>query len=195
MTTKPGLSNASESAASRPDIAALYTEHRDRVWAAAYKQAGPQGREIAEDAVNEIFVSLLRKCPEDVKNWAAYLITAVKNKVKDLQTSAYAKRERANSETVYDVEGETGHHGHAELDPAVVVVRNERATLVTDALREVREADPDAADALWKVKVLGYTSSEVAQEAGVSASRVRQRVATGRDLMKIALAQKGVQND
>ncbi len=174
----------------RPDVGALFLEHRASMYAVAYKLAGPQGHQLAQDAVSEVALSLLKKYPENVENWQAYLVTSVKNRVKDLKTSAYERHEFANSETVYDVEYKDAPPIHADQEPAAVAERKEQAQSVREALEELRKDNPVAAEAFWQVKVLERTSSEVAKDMGVSSSRVRQHVMEARAKLSTALKER-----
>lgn len=188
-------SDVGQTGDSRPDVAALYDVHGEHLRKVAYRHAGPLGRQVAEDAVQEVFLNLLRKYPENVKDWRAYLVTSVKNKVTDLLTKGPAKHEHANTEQVDIVNAERDQNEGSVNAVADAVEGEELATLVRAALAEVREEDPDAFDAFWQIEVCDRTSGDVAAEAGVSSSRIRQLKGRARELLKQALARKGVQRD
>lgn len=186
-------SDVGQTGPSRPDVAALYVAHGEHLRKVAYRHAGLLGRQVADDAVQEVFLNLLRKYPENVKDWRAYLVTSVKNKVIDLLTKGPAKHEHANTEQVDVVNYEIDQSQGTVDTVAEAVEGEERAALVRAALAEVREEDPAGFNAFWQIEVCDRTSGDVAAEAGVSSSRIRQLKGRARELLEQALARKGVQ--
>lgn len=180
----------------RPDIGALYEEHKDAMYGVARRMLHNDDRHRAEDVVQDVVVSLLTHPPTDVRNWEAFLVDAVKKKVYDLWRSAAHRHESLVLDSARPLED--GRHGGDDvgLDPAVVVEEShERADTVTQvrvALGELDRRQPQAAHAYRQVKERGRTSQEVAAELGVSSSRVRQLVMKARaELMEILAARGG----
>jgi len=178
-----------------PAVAALYDEHKAMLYKVAYRAAGAGGREVAEDAIHDVFVNLLANYPEGVGSWPAYLVTAVKNRVKDRLSKGFGGHESANSEGVDVVNRASDQREPRGVDPAERAEQDERAKLVRSAIVEVWEEDPEAAHAFWEIVVCERTSAEVAIEAGVSPARIRQRKSDARALLKVVLAKKGVSLD
>lgn len=78
----------------RPDWAALYQGHRAsmlRVAASLLRQAD-RDADQAQDIVNQVFVEVMNKPPDQPGNWEAYLVKATANRTKDRMTAAEARR-------------------------------------------------------------------------------------------------------
>ena len=78
----------------RPDWAALYQRHREsmlRVAASLLRQAD-RDADQAQDIVNQVFVEVMNKPPDQPGNWEAYLVKATANRTKDHMTAAEARR-------------------------------------------------------------------------------------------------------
>ncbi len=174
-----------------PDPGALFLEHRDAMYRAAYAFAGASYASIAEDAVQEVMISIMTRYPSGVRNWRSYLVTSVVNKIRDIARSPARREQPANESDVVDVlslERALGDYAGDPLEEVVDAV--ERETIVARvrlALDELREKDSVAADVLWQVKVMGKTSVDVATEMGVSDSRVRQIVMRAKRSLKASL--------
>ena len=122
----------------RPDVEALYLQHKDAMWGMALSMLRGDTNQ-AKDVIQEVVLALAAKRPRDVDNWEAYLVTAVKLKIRDLWKSARHRRERLRLEEITPIEGERLGADDLGLDPAVLVEEDhERSTTVT----EVREALP-----------------------------------------------------
>lgn len=195
---KPHHEAASEAGAEgpRPDIGAIYEEHRDAMYGRAWSMLRNDDQHRAEDVVQDVVVSLLPDLPKGVRNWEAFLVHAVKMKIYDLWKSAAYKHEELQRDDARPLEDEP--HGGDDFgrDPAVVVEEtHERAATVAEvraALAELDRREPQAAYAFRQVKELGRTSREVAEELDVSSSRVRQHVMKARtELMEIILEARG----
>lgn len=195
---KPHHEAASEAGAEgvSPDIGALYQEHKDAMYGMARSMLRNDDQHHAEDAVQDVMVSLLPELPTGVRNWEAFLVHAVKMKVYDLWKSAAHRREKLLLDDAQPLEDERHGGDDLGLDPEVVVEEaHERAATVADlraALAQLDRREPEAAYVYRQVKELGRTSQEVADELGISSSRVRQRVMKARtELMEILEARGG----
>lgn len=179
-----------------PDIGALYEEHKDAMYGVARNMLRSDDQHRAEDIVQDVILSLLPDLPTGVRNWAAFLVHAVKMKIYDLWKSAAHKHERLLLDDTRPLEGERLGGDDLDLDPAVVVEEtHERAATVAQvraALADLELLEPDAAYVYRQVKELGRTSQDLADELGVSSSRVRQHVMKARtELVKILEARGG----
>mgnify|MGYP000017548058 FL=1 len=178
----------------RPDVEALYLQHKDAMWGMALSMLRGDTNQ-AKDVIQEVVLALAAKRPRDVDNWEAYLVTAVKLKIRDLWKSARHRRERLRLEEITPIEGERLGADDLGLDPAVLVEEDhERSTTVTEvreALAELRVTHPDAHYVFVQVKAEGRTSQDVSAELGVSDSRVRQHVMTARSELRKILEARG----
>jgi RNA polymerase sigma factor (sigma-70 family) len=179
-----------------PDIGALYEEHKDAMYGMARSMLRNEDQHHAEDVVQDVVMSLLPELPTGIRNWEGFLIHAVKMKIYDLWRSAAHKREKLLLEDARPLEEERHGGDDLGLDPAVVIEEtHERAATVAEvraALAELGRREPQAAYAYRQVKELGRTSQAVADELGVSSSRVRQHVMKARnELIKIILEARG----
>lgn len=179
-----------------PDIGALYEEHKDSMYGMARSMLRGDDQHRAEDVVQDVVLSLLPDLPTDVRNWEAFLVHAVKMKVYDLWKSAAHRHERLLLNDVRPLEDERHGGDDLGLDPASVVEEtHERAATVAEiraALAELDRREPEAARSYRQVKELGRTSQSVADELGVSSSRIRQHVMKARaELIKIISEARG----
>lgn len=177
-----------------PDLGALYLAHREAMYGMAYSLLrGDHHR--AEDMVQQVMLSLMPTLPKGVRNWEAFLVKAVKNKVYDLWKSAASKHEQLILEGVRPAEDQRHAPDDLSVDPASVVEETERrdATVarVRAAMAELERRDPRAAYVLKQVKQMERTSRDVAQELRVSDSRVRQHVMDARTELRLVLDTEG----
>lgn len=177
-----------------PDIPALYEKYKGAMYRVARSMLRGHDEHRAEDAVQEAVISLWQKPPTDVDNWEAIFVQAVKWKVYDMLKSSVRTRELLVLDEATPLQAEHGPDDLA-LDPAVVVEeiheREATAIRVRDALAELARTDPEAARVYRQVKELGRTSAEVADEMGVSDSRVRQHVMRARKELRDILDANG----
>jgi RNA polymerase sigma factor (sigma-70 family) len=179
-----------------PDIGALYEEHRDVMYRMARSLLRGDDRHRAEDVVQDVMVSLLPRLPTGIRNWEAFLVNAVKMKAYDLLKSAAHRHEVLVLDDARPLEGERHGGDDVGLDPAEVIsARRDRESTVAEvrgALAELDRRVPDASYVYRQVKELGRTSQDVAEELGVSGSRVRQLVMKARkELFKIITDARG----
>lgn len=178
------------------DIGALYEEHKDAMYGVARNMLRNDNQHHAEDVVQDVVVSLLKELPTGVRNWEAFLVHAVKMKIYDLWKSAAYKHEKLLLDDVRPLEDERHGGDDLGLDPAVVVEEaHDRAATVAEvraALAKLDRHGPQVAYVYRQVKGLGRTSQDVADDLGVSSSRVRQHVMKARtELIKIILEARG----
>lgn len=179
------------------DIPALYNQHRDVMYRIARSMLREDGLQRADDVVQEVMISVLSKPPRDVRNWEAFFVRAVQNKIYDLWKSAGHRRESLVLDDAVRFEHELGPDDMGS-DPAVVVEealeREEIVTRVRGALAELARTDPEGAYVYRQIKAFERTSSDLAAEMNISDSRVRQHVMRARKrLMEILEASGGAQ--
>jgi len=174
-----------------PDLAAVYLEHRETMYRVAFGMLRTDRHNRAEDVIGEVMMSMVKNPPrQEVRNWEAFLVRAVQNKIRDLWKSAAHRHEQLVMDEATPLEDERHGGDQVEDDPASGVVeligRHHRVQTVQDALVELEAWDHQAAHVLWQCAGLERSSQEVADELGVSSSRVRQISAKARkELIKI----------
>jgi RNA polymerase sigma factor (sigma-70 family) len=197
MEPPPQQAPVVQAAGVQPDLEAVYLEHRDAMYRVAFSMLRSDRHNRAEDVIGEVMMSLVKNPPrQDVRNWEAFLVRAVQNKIRDLWKSAAHRREQLVIDEAIPLEDERHGGDQVDDDPAADVVgsigRHDRVQIVRDALVELKAWDDQAAHVLWQCAGLERSSQEVADELGVSSSRVRQISAKARkELIKILRA-KGV---
>ncbi|MBK9726298.1 MAG: RNA polymerase sigma factor [Actinomycetales bacterium] len=186
----PGVEGA------RLDVEAVYLQHKDAMWGMARSMLRGD-EERAKDIVQEVMLAIVARMPRNIDNWEAYLVTAVKNKIRDFWKSAARQHELLLLDDAAPLEDECLGADNLTLDPATAVEESyERAVSVAvmrEALAELRTSHPVEHDVFLKAKHEERTSNSIATEMGVSDSRVRQHLMTARsELMKILEARGGV---
>lgn len=168
-----------DASAVAPDIGAIYLEHREAMYGVAYSMLRGDGGNHADDVISEVMVSLLKNPPRSVENWEAYLVRAVQNKVRDRWKSAAHRKERLLLAEAAPIEGDDRLAGDDVVDdPATEVVdflgRRQTVLAVRSAMAELKAWDSQAAYILWQCSGLERSSQQLADEFGVSSSRIRQ---------------------
>lgn len=177
------------------DIEAVYLQHKDAMWGMARSMLRGD-EEQAKDIVQEVMLTIVAKRPSHVRNWEAYLVHAVKMEIYDLWKSSAHKHERLLLDESVPIEGERLGADDLGLDPAIAVEEeHERIATVAEVLKALAELQTTHSiehDVFLQAKSAGRTSREIAQELGVSDSRVRQHLMTARsELRKILEAGGG----
>jgi RNA polymerase sigma factor (sigma-70 family) len=171
------VSGADELAVS-PDIGALYLKHREVMYSVAYAMLRTDRHNQAEDVIGEVMVSIVKNPPGSVGNWEAYLVRAVQNKIRDLWKSSANRHEQLVLAETTPSEGDRLGGDEVEGDPASEVVeligRQQAVQSVREAMAELENEDPQAAYVLRQCAGLERPSQDVADELGVSSSRIRQ---------------------
>lgn len=151
------------------DIAAVYARYGDLMHRVAYANLYPSGRTSeVRDVVQDVVVGLLSKPPSDVRNWEAYLVRAVKNKVKDRLKSAAAQHDGGSVE---DVQYESSDGTDIEADVVEELDRQACAATAWDCLAVLDQTERKV---VWEIECLERPRKEVADELGVSGPRVTQ---------------------
>jgi len=152
----------------KPDLAALYLKHREtllRVAAADLSRSAL--RSEYEDVVHDVFVKLQRGLPDGVSNWEAYLVTCVRNAVKDRLRGKDEKR-REGSETEWEQVPDF-HDSLAEVDDEADLLRQVEA--VMDAIGVLSSQEWDV---LQRRFIRGDAAVAVARDLGLSPGRISQ---------------------
>lgn len=183
-------------ASDSPDIAALYLVHRDNMYRVARAMLRGSDQHQAEDAVQEVVVSVIKHPPTGVHNWEAFFVSAVKRKILDLWKSAYHQHERLVLSEASPVDGDRLAGDQIDEDPAQDVAdllqRQRTVALVREAMSELEMHDTRAAYVLWQSAGHERSSAELAAELRVSSSRVRQIAGKAKkDVIRI-LSEEGV---
>lgn len=161
-----------------PDIGAVFLKHRDVMYSVAYAMLRTDQHNQAKDVIGEVMVAILRHPPDSVENWEAYLVRSVQNKIRDLWKSAAHRHEQLLLAEAAPIEGDRLGGDEVEDDPASDVVelisRQQTVQSVRAAMAEVEAWDPQAAYVLWQCSGLERSSQQVADDLGLSSSRIRQ---------------------
>ncbi|WP_427008828.1 RNA polymerase sigma factor [Pseudarthrobacter sp. H2] len=179
------------------DIGAMYLKHRDVMYSVAYAMLRTDRHNQAEDVVGEVMVSILKHPPASVRNWEAYLVRAVQNKIRDLWKSAAHRHEQLLLADAAPLEGDRLSGDEVEDDPASEVVdlmvRQQTVQSVRAAMAEMETWDRQAAYVLWQCAGQERSSQQVADELGVSSSRIRQILSKARKKLISLLEAKEVE--
>ncbi|MGL5861869.1 MAG: RNA polymerase sigma factor [Phycicoccus sp.] len=196
MEPQQHLASAADASSARPDLGALYLEHRETMYRVAFGMLRTDRHNRAEDVIGEVMMSMVKNPPrQEVRNWEAFLVRAVQNKIRDLWKSAAHRHEQLLIDEATPLEDERHGGDQFEDDPASGVVeligRRHRVQSVRDALVELQAWDHQAAYVLWQCAGLERSSQEVADELAMSSSRVRQISAKARkELIRILEAKE-----
>lgn len=188
--------SGAEASSVGPDLAALYLEHREAMYRVAFGMLRADRHNRAEDVIGEVMMSVVKNPPrQEVRNWEAFLVRAVQNKIRDLWKSAAYRHEQLVIDEASPLEDERHGGEQVEDDPAGGVVdliaSRHGVQIVREALVELEASDHQAAHVLWQCAGLERSSEDVAGELGVSSSRVRQISAKARkELIKILEAKE-----
>lgn len=178
------------------DIGAIYLKHSELMYRVAYAMLRTDRHNQAHDVIGEVMVSILKNPPDYVRNWEPYLVRAVQNRIRDLWKSSPHRREQLLLAEATPLEGDRLGGDEVEDDPAVEVVeligRQQTVQSVRAAMAEMEIWDPQAAYVLWQCAGLERSSQEVADELGVSSSRIRQISSKGRKKLISLLEAKEV---
>lgn len=179
-----------------PDIGGVYLKHREVMYSVAYAMLRTDRHNQAEDVIGEVMVSILKNPPDSVGNWEAYLVRAVQNKIRDLWKSAAHRHEQLVLAEATPIEGDRLGGDEVEDDPATAVVeaigRQQTVQSVRAAMAEMESWDPQAAYVLRQCAGLERSSQQVADELGVSGSRIRQIASKARKKLISLLEAKEV---
>jgi RNA polymerase sigma factor (sigma-70 family) len=154
----------------KPDVAALYARHgatMRRVAAAVLRGAGLESQ--AQDAVHDAIESIMKSPPPAVRDWEAFLVTAVTRKALDRIRSADVRHAGPSfDEAVHD-------HLDSDIDISEAVAtaldQSRRAGIAWDCLSVL---DDRQRKVVWDIAALERSRSDVAAELGVTPPRVSQ---------------------
>ncbi|MCV7742228.1 sigma-70 family RNA polymerase sigma factor [Micrococcus luteus] len=137
-----------------------------KVAASVLRDAGRASE--AEDAVQDAITSIIASPPKAVRNWEAFLVTAVKRKALDRLRSAEVRHAGPElDEAVHDRADESD----LADDVAEVLDRQDRARHARDCLTILDERHRKV---VWDTEALLRPRTAVAAELGVTPARVSQ---------------------
>jgi RNA polymerase sigma-70 factor (ECF subfamily) len=178
------------------DVGAVFLKHREAMYRVAYAMLRTDHHNQAVDVIGEVMVAILKNPPDSVGNWEAYLVRSVQNKIRDLWKSAAHRHEQLLLAEATPMEGDRLSGDEVEDDPASEIVellsRQQAVQTVRAAMAEMEAWDPQAAYVLWQCAGLERSSQQVADELGVSGSRVRQIASKARKKLISLLEAKEV---
>jgi len=160
----------------RPDWAALYQGHRAsmlRVAASLLRQAD-RDADQAQDIVNQVFVEVMNKPPDQPGNWEAYLVKATANRTKDRMTAAEARRAVPVGTGASD-DGPDLLDRAGDSDVEQVALRAVRAQQLRHRVREILTGLPDDQRRVVRLRLFDRLSNvEIAPVLDVTPQRVSQ---------------------
>lgn len=168
-------------------IAALFREHADALYRAAFRILGDSGE--AEDAVQDAFVKLRRggRSPVDLVRPQAWLFAVLRNICIDRQRDA-ARRSRV---PVVDLDGDDASPVDKLLVSGQIGKTPESEVLTAETLRQVSRAidalPPIEAETLTLVVIEGLSYRDVAEITNVPIGTVRSRLNRARKALRMAL--------
>ncbi|MFG6476920.1 sigma-70 family RNA polymerase sigma factor [Microbacterium sp. P06] len=147
------------------DRAALYQKHRNAMYGVAYEVLRGSGRvDLADDAVQEAMVSLMKSPPKETpRSWEAMLVATAKRRALDIIRSAAMVRGVEFAEEFLPGEVPSGEDETLE-----------RLEKMARARPVIARLDPQAHTVLAQYIVLDRPRAEVAAELGVTPARISQ---------------------
>lgn len=142
-----------------------------------------------EDVVSDAIMSIMASPPQNVRNWEAFLITAVKRKALDRIRSAEV---RHSGPELVEATHDRADGSDLEEDVVEAVDRRKRAGAVWDCLSILDERHRKA---VWETAALERPRSQVAAELGVSPARVSQMVTRALALLREEMQRREGGND
>lgn len=160
----------------RLDWAALYSRHREVMIRAAARRlllAGREGHE-AEDIVQKVFLEVMNKPPDNIRNWEAFLVHAAVQRTRDHLNSAETRRAfpvGVGSDT--DIGGLLGTPADDDVEASALAELG--AEGMRHIVREVLVALPDDQRQVLQLRLFKHkTNVEIAPQLGVTPQRVSQ---------------------
>lgn len=165
--------------AAADSIEALIERHEGPLLRFALSTA--RDREVAEDAVQEAFLALVRERRRGtvIDEPAAWLFRVVRNRVRDSQRREKRVRERQTAVATPD-------RGRTEADPLETEERTDTVARLLDGL------DTATREVLTLSVIEGKTYRQIAELTGVSLATVSRRVHDGLDRISGGLRAAGV---
>lgn len=149
-----------------------FLDNRDAMYRIAASILRRVGREHeAEDIVQDAAESILRNPPDEVKNWQAFLIYVTRLRALDRVGSAPVRH--ADNRELDTEQQNTGTTGDIADDVAEYIDDQRRIVIMRESLAEL---DPRLRSAVVGSKAYGRIRRELAEEFGVSDTRISQMV-------------------
>lgn len=185
--TRPGTETAGDQAA-RPDWAALYQRHRDRMLRTAAVRLRRAGSDTdhAQDIVNKVFVEMIAKAPADVSDWEAYLVTVTTRRTID--HLRLADNSRVTPAGIGDDDQADLLERPADADVAEDALDRVMGEQLRHRVRGLLAGLPDQQRQVVQMRLFGSMSNvEIAPILGVTPQRVSQLWASGFGALRSAL--------
>jgi len=136
-----------EALAVRDELAAIYRQHRQGLYSLALSII--RQPQLAEDAVHDAFVRLIRREQMPQGDPVAYIFAAVRNAAIDLrrrgQPGQLAQRENPAEQSIFDNRPDTRPNGqNVSSDPAASLLADEQQRQLQDALEQLPQPQRDA---------------------------------------------------
>lgn len=157
------------------DLAAIYQLYKDDMHRMASSVLWDYGLTVeAEDVVHTVIVEIMQTPPkEPVKNWQAYLITITKRRSYDKVKEAFVKNRDRSLDKLPDFPDTT-------QDLSQDVADNLERLAEAAHLHKLLAALPaQEREILWRVFGLEEKQSSIAEEMGLSRSRISQICRSG----------------
>lgn len=147
-----------------------------RVAVAILRQGGLA--DDAADAVNDAIVSIMKKPPQNVVNWEAFLVNAVKRKAQDRLKSAYVRHSGpALQPSVHDRDS-----GTSVVEEVLDGFDRSRAAELAEKYLSALNAR--LRQVVWDTVALERSRDDVARDLGVSPSRISQMRTEGLSILR-----------
>lgn len=160
---------------------ALYQRHSREVWAVVY--ARRIDRDLALDITQEAFLRLWRQSRYGaaVINPRAWLLRVARNLAEDHAKSAFHRNGTHPPQSLTEL-------GSREPAPLKTVLDAERLHVVREALSQLPDSDRELLTLRY---ALDYSTQQIAEVLGISASAVHMRLTRARQRMAKRLTARG----
>ena len=155
----------------RPDVAALYRDHREAMHRAARRYLVSRGADpdLANDAVNTVITRILANAPSGVDDWRAYLVRGVLNAAKDMIKKMNRSDQPARNDDVRETIAGEIEAPDAEEELMTALRDEQQLDLVLTAIEELPESQRRAVRGRL---VEARSNVDIAPDLGVTPQQV-----------------------
>lgn len=174
--SEPPASEVPHKHAARPDWAALYGRHRESMLRVSADRLRLAGRDTdqAQDIVQKVFSEVMKRSPEAVENWEAYLVRATVNRTRDHLSAAEAQHAFPVGVTETDQDGDLLDRAADDNVEEQTLLRL-RSQRLCHRTKEVLADLPDDQQQVLNGRLFnGLTNVQIAPTLGVTPQRVSQ---------------------